>query len=238
MKRRDFVRGGLSGLGLAALSSSVLRAALVDTPPATVSQEPSAAPVWVPSPALPGAAGLKRFGPLLDRARAALDEHKGRILLRDRIALADFNAASNSYRFHIVDLVGGQTSSYLVAHGRGSDPTHTGWLQSFSNEPNSLATSEGAYLTGSIYDGMHGASIRLVGLDHTNNNADARAIVIHSAPYVSEDHIARFGKLGRSEGCFVVAPHLISQVLGLLGPDRMVYAAKLLSPSEPAANSG
>jgi len=69
--------------------------------------------------------------------------------------------------------------------------------------------------------------MRLAGLDPTNNNADMRAIVIHSAPYVSEDHIAAFGKLGRSEGCFVVAPHLISQVLGLLGPDRMVYAAKV-----------
>lgn len=180
-----------------------------------------------PTPALPGLVGSGRFGPILERAHAALDAHKEKILLRDRIALADFTISSNSLRFHIVDLIGGQYSSYLVAHGRGSDPAHTGYLQSFSNEPNSYATSEGAYVTGPIYDGVHGRSMRLVGLDPTNNNADVRAIVIHSAPYVSEDHIATFGKLGRSEGCFVVAPHLIAQVLGLLGPDRMLYSAKV-----------
>jgi len=228
MKRRDFVRGGLSGLGLAALSSSVLRAAppgALTATPAPVPPVPFASPPA--APITPALASLRRYGPLLDRARAALAAHQDRVPLRDRVALVDFNAASNDTRFHIVDLIGGQTSSYLCAHGRGSDPAHTGYLQSFSNEPNSLATSAGAYLTGSIYDGTHGASMRLAGLDPTNNNADMRAIVIHSAPYVSEDHIAAFGKLGRSEGCFVVAPHLISQVLGLLGPDRMVYAAKV-----------
>ncbi|CAN5211843.1 hypothetical protein BH10PSE13_BH10PSE13_18370 [soil metagenome] len=224
MKRRDFVRGGLSGLGLAALSSSVLRAA----PPGVLTATPAPLPVSPPvSPISPALAALSPYGPLLDRARAALAVHKDRIPLRDRVALVDFSAASHVMRFHIVDLIGGQTSSYLCAHGRGSDPAHTGYLQSFSNEPNSLATSDGAYVTGPIYDGVHGAAMRLVGLDPTNNNADVRAIVIHSAPYVSEDHIVAFGKLGRSEGCFVVAPHLISQVLGLLGPDRMVYAAKV-----------
>jgi hypothetical protein len=44
---------------------------------------------------------------------------------------------------------------------------------------------------------------------------------------VSEDHIAIWGKTGRSEGCFVVAPHLITQFLGLLGPGRLLYAAKV-----------
>jgi hypothetical protein len=164
---------------------------------------------------------------LLDRARAALDTHSEKVLLRDRIALADFSVASSQHRFHIVDLSTGQAISYLVAHGLGSDPNHTGYLQTFSNEPNSQATSEGAYLTGEIYDGTHGAAMRLVGLDMTNNNADIRAIVVHSAPYVSEDHIAVWGKAGRSNGCFVVAPHLIAQVLELLGPGRLLLAAKI-----------
>lgn len=231
MKRRDFVRGTISGLGFAVLSSSVLRASggAPDVPPAPDAAAPGDATAsgWTPTPAMPGLVASHRFGPILERARAALDTHKDSVPLRDRIALADFSASSNSLRFHIIDLIGGQTSSYLVAHGRGSDPEHTGYLQSFSNEPNSLATSEGAYRTGEVYDGVHGRAMRLVGLDSTNNNADMRAIVVHSAPYVSEDHIATWGKLGRSEGCFVVAPHLIAQVLGLLGPDRMIYAAKV-----------
>lgn len=167
------------------------------------------------------------LGPLLDRARAALDASPERFTLRDRLGLADFSVASSQHRFHIVDLVAGRAISYLVAHGLGSDPNHSGFLQSFSNEPGSEATSEGAYLTGELYDGTHGASMRLVGLDPTNNNADMRAIVVHSAPYVSEDHIAVWGKAGRSNGCFVFAPHLIGQVLGLLGPGRLLFAAKI-----------
>ena len=130
-------------------------------------------------------------------------------------------------RFHIVDLIGGQTSSYLVAHGRGSDPAHSGWLQSFSNVPDSLATSAGTYKTGEIYQGVHGQAMRLIGLDPLNNNAEMRAIVIHGADYVTEEHIAKWGKVGRSEGCLALAPHMLPQVLGLLGPGRMVYADKV-----------
>lgn len=163
----------------------------------------------------------------MERARVALDTHKDRLLLRDRVALVDFSKGSSEHRFHIVDLNGGQTVSYLVAHGRGSDPEHSGFLHSFSNEPNSLATSEGSFMTGEAYTGIHGASMRLVGLDPTNYNADMRAIVVHGAPYVSEDHIATWGKVGRSEGCFAVPPHLIRQVLNLMGSGRLIYSAKI-----------
>ncbi|HEX7821153.1 MAG TPA: murein L,D-transpeptidase catalytic domain family protein [Sphingobium sp.] len=228
MKRRDFVKYGLSALGLAATSSSGLGAKGGLVPAPVQPPVPPVPPVPVaPSPALPGIVTRAELGPLMDRARAALDAHKDQLLLRDRIALADFSKFSNDHRFHVVDLNGGQTISYLVAHGRGSDPEHSGYLQSFSNEPNSLATSEGAFMTGEAYTGVHGASMRLIGLDPTNNNADMRAIVVHGAPYVSEDHIATFGKVGRSEGCFVVAPHLITQLLELLGPGRLIYAAKI-----------
>ncbi len=230
MQRRDFVKYGLSALGLAATSSSSFGAkgGLVPfaTPP--VAPPPPPAPLVVPpSPALPGIATRAELGPLMDRARAALDAHRDKLPLRDRVALADFSKGSTEFRFHIVDLSGGQTISYLVAHGRGSDPGFSGYLQSFSNEPNSLATSEGAFLTGETYQGVHGTSMRLIGLDPTNSNADMRAIVVHGATYVSEDHIATFGKVGRSEGCFAVAPHLIHQVLELLGPGRLIYSAKI-----------
>ncbi len=165
---------------------------------------------------------------LLDRARGALDRYHDAFQLRDRVALADFSVASRALRFHIVDLIGGQTSSYLVAHGRGSDPEHTGYLQRFSNDIGSLATSEGVYRTGEIYQGIHGQSMRLVGLEPANNNAEPRAIVIHGADYVSENQIATWGKCGRSEGCFAVAQHMLPQVLGLIGPGRMIYADKLV----------
>jgi hypothetical protein len=169
---------------------------------------------------------------LLDRAKVALDEHRAHFALRDRVAIADFSVASRDLRFHIIDLIGGQSQSYLVAHGRGSDPDHTGWLQKFANDPGSLATSDGAYKTGIIYTGVHGAAMRLEGLEPRNNNAEPRAIVIHGADYVSEDHISKWGKCGRSEGCFALARHMLPQVLALLGPGRLLYAGRI-NPAEP-----
>lgn len=221
MDRRSFTKAALSGIALSFLADGAGRAALTATP------QPSAPvpPPVTPHPVTPLA--RQPYARLLDRAKAALDEHAHMFELRDRIALADFNAPSRELRFHIVDLLGGHASSYLVAHGRGSDPGHSGWLQTFSNEPNSLASSAGAYKTGQIYEGQHGRAMRLSGLDSHNNNAEMRAIVIHGADYVSEDHIASWGKIGRSEGCFAVARHMLPQLLGLLGPGRMVYANKL-----------
>src|SRR3546814_7753814 len=84
----------------------------------------------------------------------------------------------------------GRMTAHHVAHGRGSDPTHCGWLQNFSNEYESLATSRGAYVTGDFYNGKYGYSLRLSGLDPTNSNALGRAIVVHSAWY-AEPEIAR-----------------------------------------------
>ena len=231
MDRRQFVSHAIFGLGLAAVPS-LLRAQA--SPASTPAPTPAPTPPVVPPPApMPPAAvpGLvvttPSFKPLFDRAKAALDQHGSSVALRDRVALADFSVASSEHRFHIVDVAGGHAISYLVAHGRGSDPGFSGFLQSFSNEPNSAATSEGAYVTGPVYSGIHGVSMRLVGLDPTNSNADIRAIVVHGASYVSEDHIAQWGKAGRSEGCFAVAPHLIEQVMGLLGSGRLLYAAKV-----------
>ena len=116
--------------------------------------------------------------------------------------------------------------SHLVAHGRGSDPEHTGWLERFSNEPRSHATSAGAFKTDSVYVGEHGQSIRLEGLDESNSNAASRAIVVHGAWYVSEEIARERRVLGRSEGCFAVAQSSIREVLAALGPGRLIYADK------------
>ncbi len=120
----------------------------------------------------------------------------------------------------------GCVRSHLVAHGRGSDPAHTGWLERFSNEPRSNATSAGAYRTGSLYVGAHGQSMRLEGLDPTNSNALSRAIVVHGAWYVSDEMIGYSGMLGRSQGCFAVAHSSLHDIMTVLGPGRMIYADK------------
>jgi hypothetical protein len=66
----------------------------------------------------------------------------GAMLARpDVVAIADFAKPSHDARLHFVDMVGGSVRSHLVAHGRGSDPAHVGWLKQFSNSVGSLATS-------------------------------------------------------------------------------------------------
>jgi hypothetical protein len=164
---------------------------------------------------------------LLERARAAMVQHAAHIVNRERLALVDFSRASAEARLFIMHLPSGQGMQMLVAHGRGSDPEHSGWLNWFSNNPGSLASSRGAYLTAARYNGVHGDAQRLIGLDPDNSNADPRAIVIHGADYVSEDLILSQGKLGRSEGCFALRRDDISMALSLLGEGTLIYADRV-----------
>ncbi|MCW1430207.1 murein L,D-transpeptidase catalytic domain family protein [Novosphingobium sp. JCM 18896] len=163
---------------------------------------------------------------LLRRALGALDRHSSAVRRRDRLAIVDFTAPSSERRLHLVDLAAGKSSGYLVAHGSGSDPDHTGFLQNFSNRIDSNASSEGAFVTADYYVGKHGRSQRLLGLDETNCNALTRSIVVHGAWYANADMIPAHGKLGRSQGCFAVGERELSRVFDFLGEERMIYAAK------------
>jgi hypothetical protein len=165
---------------------------------------------------------------LVRRAMDALNAHAGAIPSRDVIAIADFSLPSRTPRFHLLDVANARVlSSHLVAHGRGSDPGHTGWLQRFSNMPSSNATSAGAYRTDGVYVGEHGRSIRLSGLDASNDNALQRAIVLHAAWYVSPEMATTHGVLGRSEGCFALSNTDLPGVLARIGSGHMIYADKV-----------
>ena len=161
---------------------------------------------------------------LFARVRVALEKHRDRLSHADRVGIVDFSRPSRTPRFHVVDLDNSRTESHLVAHGRGSDPAHTGWVTRLSNEPGSFASSAGAYVTREIYVGGHGRSMRLAGLDAGNSNAETRALVIHAAWYVSPEIANETGKLGRSEGCFAVSGASLDRVLDRLGPGRLLYA--------------
>ena len=168
-----------------------------------------------------------QWKPLMERARAALELHSDRISERDRFAVVDFSLPSSAPRMLLVDQERGLHQLMRVAHGRGSDPAHSGWVKAFSNAPGSYASSRGVYVTGQTYVGKHGHSRRLTGLDGTNDNAEARAIVIHGAWYCNDDILRGTGKLGRSEGCFAVSESEIESLLDWLGPNRLLYADKL-----------
>lgn len=164
---------------------------------------------------------------LLARAKAALDAHGAKVLHRDVMGLVDFGAPSGKARFQLLDLNNGRiVFNSLVAHGRGSDPANTGFLQKFSNEPGSNASSAGSFLVGETYVGKYGRSRRLHGLDPQNNLAFDRAIVIHSADYVSQQMAKTSGRVGRSFGCFTVSHGDIGTLLELLGPGRLLFSAR------------
>ena len=163
---------------------------------------------------------------LLRRALASFEQHRERVEYRDVMAIADFSLPSRSPRLHLLSLTDGSVTSNWVAHGRGSDPAHTGWLEHFSNEPHSNATSAGAYRTEGTYDGAHGRSIRLQGLDATNSNAASRAIVVHGAWYVSAAMVGHWGMLGRSEGCLAVSGTSLEEILTRLPGGRLIYAER------------
>ena len=169
----------------------------------------------------------RRDAALLEVARREADRAGAKLWHRDVVGIADFGLHSANPRFHFVDLVNNRVESFLVAHGDGSDPQHDGWLKWYSNLEGSHCTSKGSYMTRSWYSGKYGTSIRLEGLDPTNSNAEPRAIVMHQAGYATPEHVARYGKLGRSNGCFAMGPEQFDMALIKLAGGRLLYAASL-----------
>ena len=164
---------------------------------------------------------------LLARAQAVMNQKRQFLTHTDVFAIADFSRPSGEERFHLVETMTGRITSYHVAHGRGSDPEHSGFVHYFSDQPGSKASSAGAYVTGNFYHGKYGRSLKLRGLDYSNRHAEARAIVIHAAPYAEPEILDRYGKLGRSEGCFAFARASHQDVIRKLGPGRLLYCDKV-----------
>ena len=226
LNRREMLRLGAAGAGGLILSSAAASQALpgllLPQTPGTAMPNP-----YSPFPAQPQAATAPAgIDPaLFARAKAALDQHQ--VSPRDVIGIADFSKPSSELRFHLVDLQNGTVQSHLVCHGRGSDPAHSGFLERFSNDFGSYATSNGTYVTDDYYEGKYGLSLRVRGLDWSNNNAQARAIVIHNAWYAEPEMIQQHGMLGRSEGCFAMPKTSQYEVMRRLAGGRMIYADKI-----------
>ena len=219
LTRRQLIEGSIATGALALVTSTPLLAQAVNRPVLTP---------MAPVPARPRV----MVDPIVDprivaRARAAFDRHRTQIVHGDIVGIADFTKPSASPRFYLLDTNTGRVTSHLVAHGRGSDPAHTGFLHRFSNAFGSEASSDGAYLTSAYYDRKYGRSMRVRGLDYTNNNAEARAIVVHTAWYAEPNVVAETGRLGRSEGCFALPHASLAEALARLGPGHFLYADKL-----------
>ena len=225
LNRREMLRLGAAGAGGLLLSGAASSQVL----PSSVFSRP-ASPIVPPAPAVSAPvapaspAGINPT--LFSKAKAALDSRPW-IRNRDFIGIVDFAAPSSDPRFHVAHLASGHVESHRVAHGRGSDPDHSGFVERFSNNFGSHASSNGAYTTAETYEGKYGLSMKVNGLDWSNNNAMARAIVIHNAWYAEDDMIPLHGKLGRSEGCFAFSRKSQWDVMHRLGEGRLIYAEKI-----------
>lgn len=116
------------------------------------------------------------------------------------LTLIDFSLPSSKKRLWVINLDEKKVLFHeLVAHGRNSGNLYA---EEFSNVKNSNTSSLGFYLTGEKYHGKYGLSLRLDGQEKGfNDNARARAIVLHGADYASEAFVKAQGRLGRSFGC-------------------------------------
>jgi L,D-transpeptidase catalytic domain len=151
-------------------------------------------------PAFDPSWGLTRA--LFEKAQAYYEAHRADIPNQRYVTIADFNLRSSQYRLFLFDLSSGAVEKHFVAHGSGSDPGNSGYATLFSNVADSKMSSLGFYLTLATYQGKHGYSLHLRGLEATNSNAEARDIVMHPADYVSEAS----GHAGRSWGCPALDP--------------------------------
>ena len=140
----------------------------------------------------------------------------------DLLVMVDYTKPSTEERLFIIDLRKKQLLiSSLVAHGRGTGDLYA---TNFSNKNNSYSTSSGFYLTGNIYNGKHGESLELYGLEKgKNDNARKRTIVMHSAYYANKAFAEKYGRLGRSKGCLALPTDLNTKIINLISGGVVLY---------------
>ena len=131
---------------------------------------------------------------------------------KDFLTIIDFSLSSRVKRLWIIDMVQNKiVLNSLVAHGKNSGEDYA---DQFSNKNESNESSLGFYATGEVYQGKHGLSLKLDGLEKgVNDNARQRAIVIHGANYVSDNFLKNHSRLGKSHGCPAVPMELSKKII-------------------------
>ena len=210
-----------------ALSAAALPAAqtVVDlpSPTFTMSQPPSGANSSDLETALLQAAPTLR----LDALRGALSAwealHTRGEVARPLLTVIDYSLPSTAKRMWVFDLASRRLLFHeLVAHGKNSGAD---LADSFSNQDGSLMTSLGTFVTGTTYDGRNGYSLRLRGMEPgVNDRAEARAIVMHGAPYVDAEVARKLGRLGRSHGCPALRPAIARPLIDEIKGGTVLYA--------------
>ena len=139
------------------------------------------------------------------------------------LTVIDYSKPSSERRMWVFDLKSRELIyEELVAHGQGSGAN---MATQFSNENETHQTSLGLFRTDNTYVGRNGYSLRLDGLDKgINDRARERAIVMHGAPYVSEQFVRENGRLGRSWGCPAIRNDIAREMIDRVKGGGLVFA--------------
>ncbi|MCZ4243911.1 murein L,D-transpeptidase catalytic domain family protein [Pedobacter punctiformis] len=149
-------------------------------------------------------------------------KYAGMLHSKSILTIADFDQESRKKRLYVIDVDKKELLvNTWVAHGEksgGDKPTQ------FSNAVNSNQSSLGFYLTGEVYFGKHGRSLKLDGMDQGfNSNARERAVVMHGANYVGQESINQLGRLGRSQGCPAVPTRLANTIINTISDHTVLF---------------
>lgn len=158
----------------------------------------------------------------LDLIFRMFDYNEGRIPNTDYAVLVDYSRPSKEKRLYLLNLRTGVVQRFYVAHGIRSGVLET---RSFSNIPDSWKSSLGFYYAkGTYVSEKNGLSLYLDGIDRSNSNSRYRNIVMHGAKYVSDEFIAKNGRLGWSEGCFAVGLEHLNYLVSLLQNGSILFS--------------
>jgi L,D-transpeptidase catalytic domain len=188
------------------------------------------------TPAVPRRATAHFVSPRIDRPAAlsqqVLDlattaascaQSRGLVAAPKTLTVIDYSLPSTEPRLWVLDLKTGRTLyQEVVAHGRGSGGN---MATAFSNAVDSHQTSLGLFITEDTYVGQNGYSMRLNGLEPgINDQARARAIVMHGAPYVDPTIAAAQGRLGRSWGCPALRPAVARELIDYIKDGNLLFS--------------
>jgi hypothetical protein len=186
-------------------------------PPRPLPPEPAPVVLAPPGPAWP-----RRE--VLDLAMQAYHcgDREG-FFIRPKLTVIDYSLPSNEPRLWVIDMTTQEVlHNELVAHGEGSGDTVA---VAFSNAFDSHQSSLGLFRTDEVYSGTYGYSLRLSGLEPGfNDNARARALVMHGFADVSRAFAEKWGTIAKSWGCPALPEDVSADIIDTIAGGSAVFA--------------